>query len=312
MKNVILHILDDMSKLKQKILVYGISGMTGTRLAQLLKDKFRIVGPPHSHLDLTNKSQVLRNIKDVSPEQIVYLAGITKVDEAQNNTRLAYLLNANVPEYIAKIAAKRVIPINYISTDAVFDGRKKGISYSEQDKTNPISIYGKSKLTGEQKVQSQSKRNSIIRTIMIYSANFPHRKDFARSAYEFLKNKKEFSGIVDQIISPTFVDDLVWAIAAILEVRPGGIYHVASTDHTTNYDFVKKIAKAFKFDQKLTTKTTFDEFFKDKPAPRQQYSVLLTKKFRDQFGNGILHSIDKSIELFKKQIKKLEEQPVDI
>lgn len=298
--------------MKQKILVYGISGMTGTRLSQLLKDKFKIMGPPHSHLDLTKKRAVVKNIKDVAPDQIVYLAGVTKVDDAQRNKRLAYLLNSKVPEYIAKISSKLDIPVNYISTDAVFEGKKKGKAYREDDKTGPISVYGRSKLSGEKAVLAASKQNSVIRTIMIYSSYFPHRKDFARSACEFLKNKREFAGIVDQIISPTFVDDLVWGIAAILKKRPGEIYHLAATDYTTNYGFVQKIAKAFKFDEKLIAKTTFSEFFKDKPAPRQQYSVLNTTKFRKEFGNGILHSIDQGIALFKKQINKLEDQPVDI
>lgn len=297
---------------RQKILVYGISGMTGTRLAKLLKDQFKIIGPPHSHLDLTKKGSVLKNIKDVGPDQIIYLAGITKVDEAEQNRKLAFLLNSQIPEYIAQVAAKLNIPVIYISTDAVFDGKKKGKTYYEDDKTNPISVYGKSKLEGEKKVLWASKMNSVLRTIMIYSAYFPHRKDFARSVYESLKNKRSFSGIVDQIVNPTFVDDLVYATAAILEKRAKGIYHIAATDYTTNYGFVRKIAKAFKFDEKLITKTTFREFFKDKPAPRQQYSVLATNKFRKEFSNGILHSIDEGIALFKKQIKKLEDQPVDI
>lgn len=301
-----------MSQVKQKILVYGISGMTGTRVAELLKDKFRIIGPPHSHLDLANKSQVLKNIKDVAPDQIIYLAGITKVDEAQQNKKLAFFLNAQVPQYIAKTASKFNIPVNYISTDAVFDGKKKGKAYSEEDKTNPISVYGKSKLAGEKIVQAYSKQNSVIRTIMIYSAFFPHRKDFARSAWEFLKNKRQFLGIIDQIISPTFVDDLVWALAAIIGKRPGGIYHVAATDYTTNYGFVKKIAEAFKLDESLITKMTFAEFFKDKPAPRQQYSILATEKFRKEFGKGILHPIDEGIAEFKRQTLRLEDLPVDI
>lgn len=308
--NPLLYILGDMSS--QKILVYGISGMTGTRLAQLLKDKFKIIGPPHSHLDLTKQKLVAKNIKDVAPDQIVYLAGVTKVDDAQKNQKLAYLLNAQIPTFIAQTASHMDIPVNYISTDAVFDGKKKGKALKEDDKTNPISIYGKSKLVGEKAVLRVSKQNAIIRTIMIYSANFAHRKDFARFAYESLKAKKQFSGIIDQVISPTFVDDLVRAIAAILINRPGGIYHVASTDYTTNYAFVKKIAKAFKFDEKLITKTTFKEFFKDKPAPRQQYSVLSTSKFTKNFGNKILHTVDSGIAQFKKQILKLEEQPVDI
>lgn len=297
---------------RQKILVYGITGMTGTRVAELLRDKFKIIGPPHSHLDLTSKKSVNKNIEDVRPGQILYLAGITKVDDAEANKKLAYLLNAEAVKYVSEKAAKLNIPLHYISTDAVFDGRLARRAYNENDKTNPISVYGKSKLEGERITLSSSKRNSVIRTIMIYSPYFLNKKDFARFAYESLKFKKQFSGIVDQFINPTYVDDLVNGISEILQKKAKGIYHIAATDSTTNYEFLKKIAKAFRFDEKLITKTTFYEFFNNKPASRQQYSRLSTEKFRKHFGKKILHTIDEGVKTFKKQILKLEDQPVDV
>ncbi len=297
---------------RQKILVYGITGMTGARVSELLKSQFKIIGPPHFQLDLTNKKMVQKNIKDVQPDQILYLAGITKVDEAELNQKKTFILNAQAVRYTAEQAAKFNIPFHYVSTDAVFDGRLKKRAYRENDETNPISIYGKSKLVGEKITLSCSKINSVLRTIMIYSPNYPHKKDFAKFAYESLKYGKQFSGIIDQVISPTYVDDLVYSIAKILKKRSRGIYHVASVDFTTNYEFLRKIAKAFKLDEKLITKTTFEEFFKDKPAPRQQYSRLSTEKFRKEFGDKILHTINQGINNFKKQIMKLEDQPVDI
>lgn len=301
-----------MSTIKQKILVYGITGMTGTRIFQLLSDKFKIFGPPHSHLDITSKKKVQQNIKDVLPDQIVYTAGMTKVDEAQQNKKLAYLLNADSAGYIAQSAASLGIPMHYISTDAVFDGIQKKRPYREIDKTNPVSVYGKSKLKGEKIVLSASIRNSVIRTIMIYSSDFPHRKDFTRFAYESLKNNNKFTAITDQIINPTFVDDLVNAISAILEKRASGIYHVAATDYLSNYDFVKKIAKLFILDSKLIIKTNFRDFFKDKPAPRTQYCWLDTGKFQKEFGKDILQKTDESLSIFKKQIEKLDDQPIDL
>jgi len=297
---------------RQTVLVYGITGMTGQRVRDLLKEKFKIVGPPHSHLDLTNRKAVQKNIEDVSPDLILYLAGITKVDEAQSNKKLAFLLNSEAVNYAAQKAAKLNIPFYYISTDAVFDGKLKNRAYTEKDKTNPISVYGKSKLAGEKAVLSLSPKNAVIRTIMIYSPYFEHKKDFARFAYESLKYKKQFSGIVNQLINPTYVDDLVNAIAAILQKRAKGIYHVAAKDFTTNYEFLNKIAKAFKFDDRLITRTTFEDFFKDKAAPRQQFSRLSTEKFRKEFGDKILHTINQGIKNFKKQIMKLDDQPVDI
>lgn len=301
-----------MSTIRQKILVYGITGMTGSRISQLLSDKFKIVGPPHSHLDITNKKKVQLNLRDILPDQIIYVAGMTKVDEAQQNKKLAFLLNAEVPGYIAQIAASLRIPMHYISTDAVFDGTQKKRPYIEVDKTNPLSIYGKSKLKGEKNVLSASYENSVIRTIMIYTADFPHRKDFARFAYESLKNKNQFAAITDQIINPTFVDDLVNAISHILEKRANGIYHVAATDYLSNYEFVKKIAKKFNMETKLINKISFYDFFKNKPAPRTQYCWLDTSKFQKDFGKNILKKTDESLSVFKRQIRSLDEQPIDL
>lgn len=296
----------------EKILIYGITGMLGTRIQELLAKKFKIIGPPHSHLDLLNRRQVRENIKDVGPSQIIYTAGLTKVDHAQTHPKDAYLLNAEAVEYICQAAKPLGIPVHYISTDAVFDGTLKKRPYRENDKTNPVSVYGKSKLEGEKKVLVSSPKNSVIRTIMIYTAFFPHKKDFARLAYETLKRGEKFEGIADQVINPTFVDDIVFAIEKILRVRANGIFHVAATSYTTNLGFTEKIAKTFKFDKNLIQKVSFDEFFQDKPAPRTRYTWLDTTKFQKKFGGNILHSIDRCLALFKKQIEKLDSQPVDL
>lgn len=302
----------DSTKAKDKILVYGITGMLGSRIHNLLSDKFKIIGPPHSLLNLTKKNQVIKNINDVIPNQIIFAAGITKVDYAQLHPQETFKLNTRVVEYIATRARKMGIPVHYISTDAVFDGKNCQRPYQENDRTNPRSVYGKSKLEGEQIVLNSSKNNSVIRTIMIYSANFPHRKDFARTAYESLKNKIPFAGIVDQKINPTFVDNLVFAISKILESKASGVYHIASTDSLTNYQFLVKVARVFNLDKKFIIKTRFEDFFKDKPAPRSKCSTLDTSKFIRKFGEGILKSNNQNLIEFKKQIGKLQNSPIDI
>lgn len=286
--------------------------MLGSRIGQLLSKKFKIVAPPHSHLDLTNKKKVWQNITDVLPDQIVYAAGITKVDTAQTHPREAFRVNAKAPGIIAQKAAQLNIPFHYISTDAVFDGKQKNRPYKENDKTNPLSVYGKSKLLGEKATLTASPRNSVIRTIMIYSAFYPHKKDFARLTYETLKSKEEFLGIVDQVINPTFVDDLVCAIEAILIKKKSGIYHVAARDYTTNYGFVTKIAKAFKLDKHKIAKQSFADFMKGKKAPRARYCHLDTSKFQKEIDKNILKTIDQSINVFKRQIEKQGPSPVSL
>lgn len=286
--------------------------MVGSRIGQVLGDKFQIIAPPHSHLDVTNRRLVHQNIEDVRPDKIIYAAGITKVDYAQTHPKETFLANAQAVGYICQKATTFDIPVIYISTDAVFDGKNNRRPYVEEDKPNPISVYGRSKLEGEQITLSTSSQNCVIRTIMVYSANFSHKKDFARLAYEGLKRQEKFEGIVDQVINPIFVDDLVWSMAAICARKSRGIYHVAATDFTTNYGFVEKIAQAFGFDRRLITKVKFANFFKDKPAPRCRYCWLNTAKFQKEFGKKILHSLDQGIALFKKQIAKQEIQPIDI
>ena len=221
-------------------------------------------------------------------------------------------MNAKTVDYICRECKILNIPVYYISTDAVFDGAGLEKPYKETDSVKPISIYGKSKLAGEKSVLKASPKNAVIRTVMIYSASFPHRKDFARSAYESLKNKIPFAGILDQVVNPTFVDDIVKAIFVLLENNAHGIYHVAATDNLTNFEFVKKIAQAFKLNEKYILKTTFEEFFKDRNAPRAKYSVLDTNKFRKKFGESILKSTNKSISEFKKQISNSAASPIDM
>lgn len=295
-----------------KVIVYGVTGMTGSRIHYLLKKRFKLIVLPHTHLDLTNKKAVHEHIDEVLPNYVIYAAGLTKVDIAQNNPKLAYSLNYQAALDICRKSAKKNIPVIYISTDAVFDGGKSKNPYSEKDRTNPISVYGKSKLAGEKAVLKSSGNNVIVRSIMTYCANYPHKMDFARLAYKTLKSGERFTGITDQIINPTFLDDLVFAVAEIIENRKIGIYHVAALDYTSNYGFVEKIAKVFNFDRELIDKVTFDEFFNDKPAPRTKYCWLSTAKFQKHFRKKILHSLDEGLAIFKKQIAGIEPEPISL
>lgn len=297
---------------KQKILVYGSTGLVGGKIIQLIRNKYKIIAPPHHLLDLKDKKIIHSHLKDILPDQIVYSAGLTKVDDAQLNPKLAYYLNHLIPAYIATRAAKLKIPFHYLSSDAVFNGEKSNAPYKETDKPSPISVYGDSKLKGEIATLSASDKNSVIRTELIYAAYFPHKKDFARVAYESLKRGESFEGIVDQTITPTFVDDLVFAIAKILEKRATGIYHVASTDSTTNYKFLVSLAEIFRLNKHLIKKIEFEEFFAGKAAKRARYCWLDTTKFQNKVNSRILKKIKTSLKEFKRQILKVDSLPIDL
>lgn len=285
-----------------KILVFGGSGLVGSRISQLLGIKYKIIAPSRLQVDVTNKDKTEQIIKKSNPDYIIYAAGLTNVDKAENYPKIAFSLNAKAPALIAKYTASMDIPMLYFSTDAVFDGTKSNKPYVEEDKPQPISEYGKSKLLGEQQVLYASKKNCIARIIMVYSHDFTKKKLFVQIALDALRKKEKLFGVIDQIINPIYVDDVVEAVDLLIKSESNGIYHLGSTDYVTNYEFVKKLAKIFDLDERLVSKISFDEFFKGKLAPRTKFCWLDTSKFRKKFGNNMLHSTDEGISLFKKNL----------
>lgn len=289
-----------------KVLIFGGSGLIGSRVRELLGFKYQIFAPSHLQVDVVDKKQIEQIIKRSKPNYIIYAAGLTSIDKAEQYPKLAYSLNVQAPAFVAKFAASIGVPVLYFSTDAVFDGSKSNKPYLEDEKTYPLSEYGKSKLLGEQMVMNASERNCIARIIMVYSHNLTKRKRFVQIALETLKKGEKFYGVVDQVVNPIYVDDVVTAVDLLLESRSYGIYHLGARDYVTNYEFVKKLANIFNLNENLVTGISFEEFSKDKYALRTKFCWLDTLKFRKKFGDNILHSIDEGIHLFKRNLDLLE------
>lgn len=285
-----------------KILIFGGSGLIGSRIRELLGAKYQMIAPSHSQVDVADKKQIEQIIKISRPDYIIYSAGLIESDKAEQNPNLAYLLNAQAPEFIAKFAATISIPVLYFSTDAVFDGSKSNKPYLEDDKTNPLSEYGKSKLLGEQMVMKASNKNCIARVIMVYSPKFTKRKRFVQIALDSLKKGEKFYGVVDQVVNPIYVDDAVLAVDLLIESGSYGIYHLGARDYVTNFEFVKKLAKVFNLNENLITRISFEEFSKAKFAPRTKFCWLDTLKFRKKFGDKVLHTTFESIKLLKRNL----------
>lgn len=286
---------------KLRILLFGGSGLVGSSIKQLLATKFQIIVPTRLQLDVTTKRQVEKILISLRPDYIIYSVGLTSVDQAEENPKLAYLLNNEAPTFLAEKASFLGIPLLYFSTDAVFDGTNDSHPYQEIDKPNPQSIYGKSKLLGEQNVLQNSNRNCVARIIMPYSFFPSNRENFVQIAIKALGKGEQFYGITDQIINPIYIGDLVNAIYLLITSGSSGIYHLAAKDYVTNYEFIKKIAKIFNFDEQLVKAISFEDFFKKK-APRGKFCWLDTTKFTKKFGKEILNSIDQGLKLFKESL----------
>lgn len=277
----------------------------GSRFYELYNSKFEITAPTHDQLDILNANDLSTWIQNSLAEVVINFTGFTNVDEAEkekdNLSGLAYKLNVLAVGNLAKICAENGTHFIHLSTDYIFDGTKAA-PYIETDKPNPVNWYGRTKRLGEEEVLSIRMDYTIVRPEMPYSAYFEKKSDIARTFLKLLKTGQEINGVSDQKITPVFVDSLANALAKIAEKKSTGIYHVASTDFTTPYDFAMMIAEKFELNKKLIKPIPFAEYNQTRPAKRPQNSYLDVTKFESEFGKGILKTVEESVDAFKKRL----------
>ncbi|EKE03250.1 MAG: DTDP-4-dehydrorhamnose reductase [uncultured bacterium] len=248
------------------ILVTGANGMFGQDLVPLLKEKgYFVIETDIHNMDITK--QVNAFFKENPCDVVIHGAAYTNVDGAESDPDTAFLINGTGSENLARITGELEIPIVYISTDYVFDGTKN-TPYIPDDKTNPQSIYGKSKLAGELAVQKYNQKHYITRTSWLYG----HKgKNFVETIIKLGKEKPELKVVDDQWGCPTWTVDLAKAVIKILEEHPYGIYHTCGSGETTWYGFTKKIFEVKNIKTPIYPVTTA-EF--PRPAKRPAYSVM--------------------------------------
>ena len=286
---------------KRKVLLFGGNGFLGSKLIKELKND--IAAPSHTELDLLKINNVFRAIEKIRPDFIIYSAGITKIDAAEVDQDLALTLNEKIPGKIAKFISPQNIPFIYVSSDAVFDGYKKKYQFAEDDKTNPKTNYGISKLKGEEAVLRANENNTVIRLITLFGIDY-HRPNFLTKTLNNLKANKQVFGITDQMQNPTEVNTAARAISFIVGKQLNGICHVGSLDWDTNYNFMMRFAFKFGLNQSLIKKISFEEFMKSKNAYRKKKSVLLCNKLSKISNNTLLKTIDESFDSLVKEYKK--------
>ena len=250
-----------------KILVTGAKGMLGQDLCPILEDEdFDVIETDVDTLDITNPENIDAVFGEYAPDFVIHCAAYTNVDKAEDEKELAFKINAQGTENLAKACKKLDIPILYISTDYVFDGTKKG-KYLPTDKTNPINVYGASKLAGEEAVRKNEK-HYITRTSWLYGH---HGKNFVETMIS-LKDKEELKVVDDQIGCPTWTVELADAIVKIItEEMPFGTYHTCGSGHTSWYGFAQKIFELYGAKVNLKPCTT-DEF--PRKANRPKNSIM--------------------------------------
>jgi dTDP-4-dehydrorhamnose reductase len=276
----------------RRILLVGANGQLGQELQQTLTPLGDVIGVGREKLDLAASTSIRQVISDASPNVIVNAAAYTAVDKAQTETELAHAINAIAPAIMAEEAQRLGAALFHVSTDYVFDGQKN-TPYTEEDPTNPISAYGKSKLLGEEEIRKTLSRHIILRTAWVYGTK--GKSNFVRTMLRLFAEREEVRVVADQVGTPTWAHDIADAIAFLVpQLSPEGeqspitgIYHYTNSGVASWYDFAVAIfeeAKQLGFPirvQRIVPITTSEY---PTPAQRPAYSVLSGKKVSAALG----------------------------
>lgn len=251
-----------------RILITGSKGQLGLELSKQLsryKD-CELILTDRNNLNIVDFDEVERVILASKPNVVINCAAHTAVDLCETDIENAYKINALGPRNLAIVCEKIGAKLIQVSTDYVFNGN--GISpYREDDMTSPNSIYGRSKLMGENFVKEFCSKYFIVRTAWLYG----NGNNFVRTMIRLSETNKELNVVDDQIGSPTSTADLSRAIINLIDTEYYGVYHGTCEGQCSWYEFAKKIFEIKNIDIKVNPVTS--EEFK-RPAPRPAYSVL--------------------------------------
>lgn len=290
----------------KKVLVFGGSGLVGSKFIELNSSKFEIKAPSATEVDILNKDQISKSVEEFNTDSIINLAAYTNVQEAESQkddqSGVCFQINAIGAKNVAEVSKNFDKHLISISTEYVFDGTKENSPYVETDIPNPVNWYGVTKLAGEQFVLNSGAKAAIVRISMPFSAYYELKKDIARFFLEQLKNGQRVKAVEDQRITPTFVNDIANALNSLIESASQGFYHVSSRDSVTPLEFAKTVAEVFQLDYSLIDSISLNEFNNDKKAKFLKYSQLNPAKFEKEFGEGVLHTVDESLAIFKTEV----------
>jgi len=251
-----------------KILVTGSKGMLAHDLIPLLRESHEVAAFDLD-LDITVRRDVSEEVRRIAPDRVINCAAYTQVDKAEEEREKAFLVNGIGVQNLALACAEGGIPLCQVSTDYVFDGEKE-TPYTPFDNTNPISVYGESKLAGERYAEWILSRFYIIRTSWLYGKG---GKNFVETIRRIARERPEIRVVDDQRGSPTSTVSLSRAIKSLIETNAYGIHHF--TDRTDGgiswFDFAEEIVRVSGLPARVLPIKT-DEY--PLPARRPKYSVL--------------------------------------
>jgi len=262
-----------------RLLVTGAGGMLGAdvrRAGRRAGHELVLLG--HAELDIADADAVQRGVDRADPQAIVNCAAWTDVDGAETQRDAAHLANADGPGNLARAAADAGIPLVHVSTDYVFDGEPRldttgrPRAYVESDPTGPRSVYGQTKLAGEQHVLAASPRHTVVRSSWLFGVD---GKNFVETMLRLADERESVQVVDDQTGCPTWTGHLAPALLGLLERDVGGLVHLGGTGAVTWNGFAREIFRQADRDCVVEAATTAQMA---RPAPRPGWSVLASER----------------------------------
>jgi len=261
----------DRASVPRKVLVTGAAGLLGRQVVRVFSRDSRVEATDVDACDVTSLSTVRRVIEAFQPDLVLHCAAYTAVDRAESEPEAAFRLNEAGTRNVARCCREQGIPLATFGTDYVFDG-KEDRPYREEDKPNPLSVYGKSKLAAERALSEESADWLLVRTQWLFGPGGP---DFVSTILRKADREGTLRVVTDQVGCPTFAPDLAEATRSLLERGARGIVHFSNSGETSFYGYAVFILKesgrgGIRIDPVKTANVSKRAY----PAPRPKRSVL--------------------------------------
>ena len=266
-----------------RILVVGRVGQLGSALSEVLPERYETKFLDQPNIDLATPSSLREIVLSSRPAVVINAAAYTAVDRAESEAALAHTINAEAPCVMASACKEIDAVFMHYSTDFVFDGAS-GVPYTEDSPTAPASVYGQSKLAGEEAIAAATERHVILRTAWLFSS-VGH--NFLKTMLRLAEGGSEIRVVADQVGSPTYAWDLAQVTRAIVEgLAKGnddsfGLYHAVNGGVTSWHGFATKIFDLIGWKEIRIRAISTEEY--PTPAPRPQFSVLSCERLRQTF-----------------------------
>lgn len=285
-----------------KVAVIGANGQLGSDICQTFQSRgHEVIALNHDTFEVSNTDVVSQVLRNISPDLVVNTAAMHNVEACEENPALSFAVNAIGPKNLALASNEMGFVLVHISTDYVFDGTKQS-PYVETDTPSPLNVYGNTKLSGELFVRSIARKYFVLRVSGLYGMN-PCRakggRNFVTLMLDLAKKRDEVHVVDDEVLTPTFTQDVARQILHLSQVTDYGLYHVAAQGGCSWYGFARKIFALTNSSVRLA-KAAPGEF--PTKVPRPKYSVLENRALQS-VGLDIMPHWSSSLERFLNLVR---------